>query len=440
MRVSFYTLGCKLNQSETEALAFAFKAKGLEIVDHSEKVDLSVINTCTVTSKSEQKARRMIRQISGDNPDALVVITGCYAQTNAEDLRSLFPHCLVVPQDQKEKLLFLIEYLGSSSFEELPLKEKIGFLHHRLNEQDFRDPFAFHLDHYQFHARAFLKIQEGCNNFCAYCRVPLARGPSLSLEADEVLKRAVLLESQGYEELVITGVNISDYHFKNHDFSWLVGEILKSTRKIRVRLSSLEPDRVLPAWVDLFAHQRICPHFHVPVQSGSDVVLQKMKRKYRADQVTRVVEMFRSVKNNPFLGADIILGFPGESDADFEASYRILEENRFSSLHCFPFSPRPGTAAFNYKPVIDSRIKTARVHKVLDLSKKLFSQYQQQWIGKELDIILENQNGQGLWNGLSDNYLRVFLQQAPEGPKKGMLVKTRLLEIDAQGQILGRLV
>ncbi|OHD75400.1 MAG: tRNA (N(6)-L-threonylcarbamoyladenosine(37)-C(2))-methylthiotransferase MtaB, partial [Spirochaetes bacterium RBG_16_67_19] len=322
MRASFHTFGCKLNQFETEALASAFRSRGFSLVESGEEAEVYLINTCTVTGKSEQKARRFIRGLARRRPAALLVVTGCYAQLEGAAIERLGPNVTVVSQADKSLLL------------DLP---------RRLQEQGTGaripkgggspDPFAFQVQRYSFHSRAFLKIQDGCDHRCAYCRVPLARGGSVSLDPELAVRRAGLLEQAGYREVVLTGVNLSAWRHGGEGLGELLERLLISTVGIRLRLSSLEPETIKPALVQALRHPRVCPHFHLPVQSGSDRVLLRMRRRYRAEQVRRAVGLLRAVRPEPFLAADLIAGFPGETEEDFQASYDLAESLGFAKLH-----------------------------------------------------------------------------------------------------------
>ena len=414
---AFYTLGCKLNQFESEAIADSFKSKGTEVIPFSEEADIFIINTCTVTSKSEQKARRVIRKISRENPASLVIVTGCYVQLNRDDIDVLGDNVITVKQDDKESIIHFAEkYLGENP-DISGFKESLQF----HDETEFNGKFYFVDSDYSFHSRAFLKIQDGCNNFCHYCRTTIARGASVSLEHGKVVDNVQQIEREGYNEVVLTGVNVTAYKSDQYDFPLLVMKILENTDKIRIRLSSLEPDMVDSRYEELVKNERICSHFHLPVQSGSDTILKAMGRKYISDKVTDAVAILRSSGRDPFISADIITGFPGEKDADFEDSYSILKNNRFASMHVFPFSRRPGTKAFSMKNLVPERISGERAEKLRNLSDSLYNEYALRWIGKETELIIEG--GEKIddiqyFKGLSDNYLRVIFPYNDSDVKK----------------------
>ena len=411
MRASLYTFGCKLNQFETEALASEFRGQGFSLVSPDEAAEVYIINTCTVTSKSEQKARRLIRKISRERPRALLIVTGCYAQLNRDDLAGLGENVRVVSQEDKAGLI------------ELPatLKRRNETARGAIAPVDLSavagDPFRFRVDRFSYHSRAFLKVQDGCDYRCSYCRVPLARGKSVSLDPEEAVKRARETEQRGYREVVLTGVNLTAYRYGEIRLPGLLSRLLGGTQRLRLRLSSLEPEMIKPELAEVLRDRRICPHFHIPIQSGSNTILLRMRRRYRVEQIVRVVELFREAKQDPFVAADIIVGFPGETDQDFLASFRLVETLKLSKLHVFPFSPRPGTPAEHMTDHVPERIRDERVGKLLSLSDSLHELYAGRWEGKRVEVVLERKRSQtdsGSWQGLSENYLKVLVEGVPD--------------------------
>ncbi len=411
MRASLYTFGCKLNQFETEALASEFRGQGFSLVSPDEAAEVYIINTCTVTSKSEQKARRLIRKISRQRPRALLIVTGCYAQLNRDDLAGLGENVRVVSQEDKAGLIELPATLkrrnetARGAIAPVDLSAVVG------------DPFRFRVDRFSYHSRAFLKVQDGCDYRCSYCRVPLARGKSVSLDPEEAVKRARETEQRGYREVVLTGVNLTAYRYGEIRLPGLLSRLLGGTQRLRLRLSSLEPEMIKPELAEVLRDRRICPHFHIPIQSGSNTILLRMRRRYRVEQIVRVVELFREAKQDPFVAADIIVGFPGETDQDFLASFRLVETLKLSKLHVFPFSPRPGTPAEHMTDHVPERIRDERVGKLLSLSDSLHELYAGRWVGKRVEVVLERKRSQtdsGSWQGLSENYLKVLVEGVPD--------------------------
>ncbi len=435
MTVSFYTLGCKLNQCESEALASAFRGQGFFIGSLKERPDIVVINTCTVTSKSEQKARRVIRKAVRDNPHSLIVVTGCYAQVEPDSLRSLNSEIIVVPQEDKHLLLEAIKHFPDT----LPNNPSDLFrsLLRATPKKGVSDQFSYETSDLQFHTRPFLKIQDGCSRRCAYCRIPQARGPSVSLDVSTVLRRVTALETAGYREVVITGVNISDYHSGEIDLSALLEKIVRSTRVIRIRLSSLEPDQMSSELFDIIASRRICPHFHIPVQSGSDTILSLMRRQYNSDMIYKVIDRLRRVKNDPFLAADVLVGFPGEGEKEFLETKKTVKENDFAQLHVFPFSPRPNTSAVTLQGHIPESVVKEHAAELNEESKKRVKNYYARWIEREVDVLLErdmeeeritlDQTETKKWQGISENYLKILVEGVPKkSVGRGSIVTVRL--------------
>ncbi len=412
MKASFFTFGCKLNQCETEALADSFEKQGFEIVNFESASNVFVINTCTVTSKSEQKARRVIRKASREFPDSLVLVTGCYAQLEPDLIRELGDNVLSVPLDQKDLIMDLAGYLGSELQAGDNLYKKAGFW---LETQapgieNPQNRFRFSAADFNFHARAFLKIQDGCDNRCAYCRVCLARGASVSLESDRIIERLKELEASGSREIVLTGVNIDSYRDGDRDLSGLLERIMEETSGFRVRLSSLEPETLLSRDLSILSHPRICPHFHVSAQSGSDSVLGRMNRPYDSSAVREAVTRLRELKDDPFIAADLISGFPGESDQEHQETLSLVKEMGFTRIHVFPFSARPGTAAWDMKPQVPQRITGERTSELRRASGRFHEEYFQRWMNRNVSVLLEERKtigGREYWEGTSENYLKV---------------------------------
>ena len=415
MTVAVYTLGCKLNQCESEALASSFDSRGFFVGKVSGSADIYIINTCTVTSKAEQKARRMIRKLSSEHPESAVLVTGCYAQLDSPELK-LGENVIVVPHDYKDEISRLPEHLVGAGIK--PGKGFVGDVRSFFGNETAAasaDPERFWYESvdFNYHTRAFLKIQDGCDNSCAYCRVTIARGDSTSLDADSVLSQFEALQRKGYREVVLTGVNITSYRSNGLDFSGLLSRLAvaagesagKGEPYARIRLSSLEPETIDERMIEVFKSELICPHFHIPVQSGSDRVLSMMRRHNNCDTIIRAAERLRSVKDDPFIAADVIAGFPGESDDDFEQTKSLLEDNDFSFLHVFPYSSRPGTAAAAMKNQIPQRIAGERTGILRKLSAVNHQRYIERWNGREIDVLLEEQNG-NKWVGTSGNYLK----------------------------------
>jgi threonylcarbamoyladenosine tRNA methylthiotransferase MtaB len=428
---SIYTLGCKVNQLESEALADAFRRERFTLIPWGGAADLLLINTCTVTSRADQKARRMIRKALRDHPAACLIVTGCYAQLDAEFLEALEApgagegrRLFVVPGKDKSALLDLPRYLGG------------GDLSRRL--EAWSRPagggfFRFAPEDFSFHSRSFLKIQDGCNSRCAFCRVSLARGPSVSLGAEKVREALEALEERGYGEAVLTGVNISQYRDGGRDLGGLLDFLLAGTGRIALRLSSLEPEALTEKTVRVFAHPRIRPHFHLSIQSGSAGVLRNMGRSYGPEELRRGAALLRAVKDDPFLACDLIAGFPGEGEGDFARTLEFCEETCFAWIHAFPYSPRPGTPAWSFGDPVDEREAARRVDLLLNLARRGRRDYARRWAGRVVEAVVQgDEKKPGQIPGLSDNYLRLLMRIPGERPPAGRALACRLAELPGE--------
>lgn len=443
-KIVFYTLGCKLNQYETEGIASAFVKKSFSVAEYPECGDIYIINTCTVTSKSEQKARRIIRKISRENPGKPIIVTGCYTQLDKQEVSSLAKEVIPVPLSEKHILLSLpelinkdsslqtIEKIISSIAEKDTSAEKTSTSDYKKKsdagsetkdtnnlraldaEQAKKEDSRFFYEFSQpaFHTRAYVKIQDGCNHKCSYCRVTLARGPSVSLSPQTVIKRVTELEKQGTQEIILTGVNIAQYRHTGYDLGKLLLKILDSTNNIRIRLSSFENEAISDSFIQALEHPRICPHFHISLQSGSAKILKAMRRWYSPEDIKELAKLFRQKKDKPFISGDVIVGFPGETDEDFADTLSLIEELSFSDLHIFRYSQRPGTDAYSLKPQIPQRIAAEREKELRKMIKKLSHTYISEQKNRKVRIIRESQlvvNNKTYISGITENYLTALI-------------------------------
>lgn len=467
-KIRFDTLGCKLNQIETESLAHAFREAGFEIDDRKlfdtpdiegsttpdERIDgdvpgartvegepvLCVVNTCTVTGKAEQKARRLIRSLLRASPSATVLVTGCYAEVEEPAIRAIDPRVAVFPGSRKGALADLPRALQGIPETPDALEEAVrAFCLAKgpagkavaLPGADSAIPETFKLstDDFLFHSRASIKVQDGCDNRCSYCRIRLARGKAVSLDADSVIDRIKRIEDAGWGEVVLSGVNLSQYRSGHADFADILGRILAETGSIGIRIGSLYPERVDEAILPMLANERVCPHFHLSVQSGSDRVLKAMRRPYEADAVIRAVERLRSVKDDPFIACDIIAGFPGETDADFALTTGLCARARFAAIHAFSFSPRPGTEAWDLRPRVPERVAGERVARLSELSARGQREYAERWVGKTVSAVAEVNAALGHVTAVTDNYLSVVVDGYPEDTPRGKRIMVRITGI-----------
>lgn len=441
-RVSFHTLGCKLNQLETESIVRAFSDGGFQIVQWGGAADLYIINTCTVTTMAEQKARREIRKVLRDQPSACVIATGCYAQLDPETVAAIgdstgIPverrRIIVVSGDLKSALLDLPNFIADSACASADLPDTLASWATSRTSAGSRsiDRFRFDANDFAFHSRASLKIQDGCDNRCAYCRVRIARGPSVSLGSETVLERLREIEQKGYGEVVLTGVNISRYRDASGlDFPALLRKLVNGTDRIRIRVSSTEPDSIDEDFCDAVAHHRIQPHFHLSVQSGSDPILVSMRRRYRADRIQKAARLLRKAKNDPFLACDIIAGFPEEGEAEFEATFELCREIDFAWIHAFPYSPRPGTEAAGFSGRVPERESVRRVAALLELARGGRKRYVERQIGRDEYAVAESGEAtpDGSFPALSGNYLKLrVISPSGERLNAGTAFRCRIL-------------
>ncbi|MDR0411955.1 MAG: tRNA (N(6)-L-threonylcarbamoyladenosine(37)-C(2))-methylthiotransferase MtaB [Treponema sp.] len=415
MTVSIHTLGCKLNQTESETLAIAFRSHGYEIVPEDQNPDIFVVNTCTVTSMAEQKARGFIRHAA--KSAICVLVCGCYARLDGKKIEQLSDNVFVI--DIKD---------WSTVFSEIA--ERFHLQPSTLPS----NPSTLDSVH---HSRAFLKIQDGCDRLCSYCRVRLARGRSVSTSAEEALVRLRAFENAGYTEAVLTGVNLNLYRDRDEDLAGLLRSLLKGTEKIRLRLSSLEPEAVTMDLAEALAHRRVRPHFHLSVQSGSDSVLRCMRRPYTAALVHEKAALLRSIKDDPFLACDIIAGFPGETQADFDHTYELCVRVGFAWIHAFPFSPRPGTEAFDIPCRVNDGEVARRISHLTKLARTGRRVYVARCLerGGKMEAIVERSRDsfpKDCVAAVSENYLKLLVH-LPRGETyvPGSIVSVRLTALSA---------
>lgn len=397
LRASFYTLGCRLNQAETGLIANQFRARGYELVDFGEPADVCVINSCTVTEQADAKCRQIVRQVLRRNPDTFVAVVGCYAQTGYEALRQIDGIDLIVGNQDKFRVVELID--------EPAKRPEPAIVRSRFTRAPFTLPvYGTDLPT----TRANLKIQDGCDFMCSFCIIPFARGRARSRAFWDIQREAIQLIEAGYQELVLTGVNIGTYRFEDQTFVDVVEMLLRLPGLGRLRISSIEPttidDRILHLMAD---SEKLCPHLHVPVQSGSDRILRKMKRLYTVEAFQRFIEKAARLVPDILIGTDIMVGFPGEEDSDFEASCRLLEESPLAYAHVFTYSERPGTASARLDGKVPPAVKKQRSRDIHRLSEAQKRAFYQRMIGKSLRWLSEERDEQGRWLGFTDNYVKV---------------------------------
>jgi threonylcarbamoyladenosine tRNA methylthiotransferase MtaB len=415
MRVALFTIGCKVNQYETEAIAEKLEALGFERVDFREKADVYVINTCTVTGESDRSSRQAIYRAKRRSPDAKIIVTGCYAQLEKEYLQSLPEVSLVVKQEDKGRLPALIvqlQGLGTGG-EGRPATPIAGVKGIGDRGEEIKDEFfGFGVKGLAKHTRALVKIQDGCEKTCAYCVVPFARGKERSREAGQIISEINDLVENGYKEVVLTGVHVGRYNRDGSDLVELSEKILNETKVERMRYSSIDPNEFTDQLVDFVSKSdRICRHLHIPLQSGDSDILSKMRREYSADDYLTLADKISQAVPDVLIGADVIVGFPGETDEQFENTCQFIRSSSINYLHVFSYSDRKGTEASSMSDKIPPQVIHKRSETMHALGKEKWRGYIQRFIGKRLDVLIENRRDRktDMLTGLSDNYVRVLL-------------------------------
>ena len=401
--VSFHTLGCKLNQAETAALAEQFTVRGYTVVPWGERADVSVLNTCTVTSRSDAKCRQAVSYALNLHPATTVVVTGCYSQVAARTLASLPGVDFVFGTYDKFRLFDVFPGPGKQ-----PRAVVVVSVNPDAKASEGQPAGIL-----PSHTRAFLRIQSGCNRRCAYCIVPLARGPSRSLPAEGIMEAADRLVENGCKEIVLTGTHIGDFGKDRNGQPGLPGLLLHLAGlhpDVRIRLSSLDPEDLGTPLLDAVASApNACRHFHISLQSGSDAVLKAMHRSTTSGSIRNVVNRIASRLGKVGLGADVIVGFPGETDARFEETVRFIQALPFTYLHVFPFSPRSGTAAASMPDLLPSRLRNERAEHLRKVGFRKKNEFQELWIGSEVEVLIESRIDRGTMSGFSSEYVRVHV-------------------------------
>ncbi len=422
MRVALNTLGCKVNQVETEQIKEDFIARGYQVVDFDQEADIYIVNTCTLTHTSDRKSRALLRRAVRRNPQAIVAAIGCVAQVNAEQLAGIDGVNLVIGNDSKENLLEIIEgYLAAR-------QQTQKIIHGPIHSGHGLKPVLYTNRHKR--TRAFIKIQDGCESFCSYCIVPYARGPMRSKSPENVLAEIEHLAAIGYREIVLTGIHTGFYgaEMESWNLTRLLHEIFSCIEgDYRIRLSSIEALEVSDELLEIVASEpRMCRHLHIPLQSGSDRILKLMNRRYDRMYYRHLLERAARWIPDIALTADVMVGFPGETDDDFNDTLELLRDLPMYSLHVFSFSPRSGTRAASMTPAVDEKVKHNRSQQLLDLAQVKRQEFIHNCMGREMEILIERQSGKELYRGLSDNYIEVELYDRED--KIGQFVKTILGE------------
>lgn len=408
-KVAFYTLGCKLNFSETSAISRLFETKGYEKVAFNQQPDIFVINTCSVTDNADKKCRKVVREAQQINPKGFVAIMGCYAQLKPKEIADIPGVDVVLGAAEKFRLLDLID-----TFEKKSEGEPA-----RIFASPIEEAIAYHTSYsLNDRTRTFLKVQDGCDYPCSYCTIPLARGKSRSDTVENVVQSAHDIAARGVKEIVLTGVNIGDFGLINGERQSTFFDLIKQLDQVegieRFRISSIEPNLLTDEIIEWVAQsQRFVPHFHIPLQSGSDKVLGLMRRRYRRDLYANRVRKIKSIMPNACIGVDVIVGHPGETPADFLETYQFLNDLDISYLHVFTYSERPNTKALEIKPVVPKSVRAERSEMLHILSDKKRRYFYESQVGKQGKVLFEEDIKDGKMYGFSDNYIKIEAQYDP---------------------------
>lgn len=421
-RVAFYTLGCKVNQYETESIKNQLLQKGYTETEFEEEADIYIVNSCTVTSIADRKTRNMLRRAKKINPNAKVIVTGCYAQTNSKELLEMEEIDYVIGNKYKKGIVNFVEDIENRSLE-------------RLKNDNIFDEYEY--VEYEFAtlremSRAYVKIQDGCNNFCSYCKIPFARGRSRSRKKENILNEIERLVVEGFKEIILIGINLGAYGEdldEDIDFEDLLEEILQIKGIERVRIGSVYPDKISDRFIEMFKYKNLMPHLHISLQSCDDTVLKMMRRKYGSSLIEeRLLKLKNSVENMEYT-ADIIVGFPGETDEMFKNSYDLIKKIGFSGLHIFQYSDRENTIASRLDNKVGPKTKKERADILEELKKEMSIKEREKYLGKTLKVLVEEEID-GYLYGYSENYLRVKLK----GDKNlvGEIVDVKIISLEKE--------
>lgn len=423
-KVAFYTLGCKVNQYDTEAMIELFEKNKYKVVDSSEKADVYVINTCTVTNLGDRKSRQFIRRSKKKNPNSIIVVVGCYAQTASEEIMNIEGVNLVLGTNERNKIVQLVESIDKD--------EKVNYVDDIMDVKEFEE---LSIEKVKGKTRAFLKIQEGCNQYCSYCIIPYARGPIRSRKLENIVSEVNRLAKNGFKEIVLTGIHIASYgkDLKKGSLIDVIKEVHNVEGIERIRLSSVEPTLLTKDFIrEIKMLSKFCPHFHISLQSGCDETLKRMNRKYSTKQYREIVRNLRIEIPEIAITTDIIVGFPGETEEEFMTTYKFVEEMAFSQIHVFKYSPRKGTPSAGFENQVHGNIKNRRSEKMIELGNELMYRYMNTFINKEIEVLYENYYNidKKIISGLTSNYIRV----AATGKDRmiGNIIKTQLIKIEKE--------
>lgn len=416
-RVAFYTLGCKVNQYETEAMLELFEKEGYEKAETEDYADVYVINTCTVTHMSDRKSRQYIRRMKKKNPDAIIAVVGCYSQVSPEEILSIDEVNLVMGTNDRKKIVEEVKKIDAS--------RKVSTVDDIMKVKAFEE---IEINKTNGKTRAFLKIQDGCDRYCSYCIIPYARGRVRSRDLESIVKEVENLAANGYKEVVLTGIHVASYgkDIKETDIKLL--DVIKQINDIegieRIRLSSVEPILFTDEFVEaVSAMDKVCPHYHLSLQSGCDETLKRMKRRYTTEEYKTIVDRLRAAIPNVSITTDVIVGFPGETNEEFDKTYGFLKDIELTHMHIFKYSPRKGTPAATMENQVDPSTKHERSEKLLQLNEENFKKFGQKMLDKEFNVLFEQKVGDNKFEGLTENYVKVIVESDKDLSEQILKVK-----------------
>lgn len=432
MKVAFSTLGCRVNQYESEAMTEKFLRENYEVVSYDSFADVYVINTCTVTNMGDKKSRQMISRARRQNPDAIIAVVGCYSQIAPDEVSQIAGVDVVLGTRNKGDIIY---WVNRAREERAQMVEVNDVLRNNVFEE-------LNIEEYQTKTRAFLKIQDGCNRFCSYCLIPFARGAVCSKKPEKVMEEVKELAKNGFKEIILSGIHTASYGVDLEGRITLV-DLLEDIDKIegieRIRIGSIDPTFFTDGVIDRIVNlKKLCPHFHLSLQSGCDETLKRMNRHYTSEDYKEVVEALRQHIPDVSITTDIIVGFPGETEEEFNATYEFLKDIKLSKMHIFKFSPRKGTRAAEMKNQVNGEVKDDRSSKLIALSSKNEAEFMERFLGREMKVLYEQlHNGEAdNFEGYTPNYIKVVSESAKD--IEGEIINTKLLNVE-QEFILGKI-
>lgn len=429
MKFALYTLGCRVNSYESEAMAEKFIREGYEMAEFEDFADVYVINTCTVTNMGDKKSRQMISRARRKNPEAIIAVVGCYSQIASEDVAGIEGVDVVLGSRNKGDVVYWVNRAREEKKQVVEVKDV-------LRNKNFEE---LAINEYQDKTRAFLKIQDGCNKFCTYCLIPYARGAVCSKSPELILKEVKELSRNGFKEIILSGVHTASYGV-DLEGDWNLIKILKEINNIdgieRIRIGSIDPNFFTDEVIEIVSKiDKVCPHFHLSLQSGSDATLRRMNRKYTAADYKRAVNTLRRFMPDVSLTTDVIVGFPGESKEEFQETYEFLKDIKLNKMHIFKYSKRTGTKAATMPFQVDGNLKEERSKQLLDLSLILEKEFMEKFVGRDMMVLYEESHGEkeNHYVGYTENYIKVVTESCED--LSGKIVKTHLTSVEEENMI-----